>query len=696
MSVAKKTGIGYAIVLAMCVLFLICLMIGCYQADSEMSFDDTKQLAVEKREDGRERFYSVALPEAFANGQSLLFKSTHATVGVLLDDEVVYTFGTQKRIAGKSPGTYWHVVPLPDASDGRELTIHQTTVYNTFYGSAVSVRYGSRGDCLLALLSDSLYVMVTDAIVIMMGLVCLLMFAKAVKRNEQRGEIGFLWIGLFALTIALWSLRKCGFLQFLIPSAGILYFVDIQMLFLAVVPLNLFVHSLSRSKWRTGFLWMAAVYLAGVVIGTLLQLMGIMDIIEMLRGLHALIAFNAVYMLLAIHWESRENRGSMVGRLRGPLYTMIVFGILEMVYYYMPMMNGSSIFLPSGVMIFVLMLIWQQIEEHYQMLEEQKLLYYEKLAKTDMLTGALNRNAYEDMLKYLARRENGYGAVLFDLNDLKFINDHYGHEKGDEAIKCCYELIMTAFGEKGKCYRIGGDEFLVLLIDDESVEHGMAYFSELVARKKECLAFPFDVALGYAAFDAEKDGGLCDTIKRSDERMYLDKKRKKQAHSLDKENPQTGMNAQRPFLRYGGKGVLSSFGLFGDDLKRRIGRGVCDSLKDGIAAGIICHLRYIQRRSVGGIGDIGVVERGIVVPLQRAAHAIDRAAFGRGQRGLIPHKTSLRLRNRRTSGALAAAVWQSSAAKSGGRMNASFRMVNLPFPAFVAYSITWPVNIVYL
>lgn len=537
MSKGKKTMACYGAVLIACILFLIWVLIGHSHANDRLNFDNTNVLSTELQKEGRVQIYSSVLPETFEIGQSVMFKSTHAAVEVWLDDILVYTYATEKQDIGKSPGPYWHVVSLPAESEGRELAIRMTSVYNSIYGSDQDIHYGSRGDCILRLVGNFLPVLIINCVILMMGLISLLLFVSAGKRKEMRTGAGFLWIGIFALLIAFWSLRQCGFLQFLIPSGEFGYFVDVYTLFLMVPSLDLFVYSISRTKWKKGALWVVPVYLVGVVIGTVLQLAGVMDAFEMLRVLHVLMALNALYMFWVVYRECREYKGSVASRLRVPLYTMIAFGVLELVSYYFPMVGEVSIFLPLGAMVFILMLIWQQVEEYYRILEEQKLLFYEKLANTDMLTGALNRNAYENMLKHLASEEvqlAGYGIVLFDLNSLKQINDHYGHEKGDEAIKRCHDLILTAFGDKGNCYRIGGDEFLLLVSGEKDIEQKMVYFDELVAQNQERLDFPFSVALGYAAFDAEQDRDLNNTIRRSDAMMYKDKKKKKQVQHESK------------------------------------------------------------------------------------------------------------------------------------------------------------------
>ena len=82
----------------------------------------------------------------------------------------------------------------------------------------------------------------------------------------------------------------------------------------------------------------------------------------------------------------------------------------------------------------------------------------------------MNRNAYEDMVKYLEESDiklRTTGVVLFDLDNLKVINDNFGHEKGDEALKLCYQCISQAFQNVKNCFRIGGDEFAYVYHSDE-------------------------------------------------------------------------------------------------------------------------------------------------------------------------------------------------------------------------------------
>lgn len=140
-------------------------------------------------------------------------------------------------------------------------------------------------------------------------------------------------------------------------------------------------------------------------------------------------------------------------------------------FYYLRRFEQISILLSMGTMLFIIMLIWIQVSQYYdQYIQKQKVIYLQKIANMDMLTEAMNRNAYEDMVKYLDEGEiklRTTGVVVFDLDNLKVINDNFGHEKGDEALKLCYQCISQAFQNVKNCFRIGGDEFAYVYHSDE-------------------------------------------------------------------------------------------------------------------------------------------------------------------------------------------------------------------------------------
>ena len=98
-------------------------------------------------------------------------------------------------------------------------------------------------------------------------------------------------------------------------------------------------------------------------------------------------------------------------------------------------------------------------------------------SKIDNMTGLYNKNAYIQTVDKEIKVDARIGVVYFDLNGLKSINDKYGHEKGDELIIKFSKSIKKIIDEDISGYRIGGDEF-VILVDNASDERMKAIIEE--------------------------------------------------------------------------------------------------------------------------------------------------------------------------------------------------------------------------
>lgn len=100
------------------------------------------------------------------------------------------------------------------------------------------------------------------------------------------------------------------------------------------------------------------------------------------------------------------------------------------------------------------------ISHRLTLLNEQKRL--EQLSYTDDLTGVMNRNAFvRDQKKYEKECLDSYGVVYIDVNDMKGMNERYGHEYGDHILMDVARKMLFCFGPQ-EVYRIGGDEFVAL------------------------------------------------------------------------------------------------------------------------------------------------------------------------------------------------------------------------------------------
>lgn len=153
-------------------------------------------------------------------------------------------------------------------------------------------------------------------------------------------------------------------------------------------------------------------------------------------------------------------------------------------------------------------------------LEQRYRWELEKIAYIDSLTGLENRAAFTKEL--MAYEQNGNAAcVVADVNNLKLCNDRYGHLEGDKIISDAAECIYNAFDKLGKCYRIGGDEFCVLIPNTghEEIFAALGKMEELVDEKNTQRVMPLSIACGYAVRESS-DESMEHLFNRGDEMMY--------------------------------------------------------------------------------------------------------------------------------------------------------------------------------
>jgi len=167
---------------------------------------------------------------------------------------------------------------------------------------------------------------------------------------------------------------------------------------------------------------------------------------------------------------------------------------------------------------------------------KQYIDYINHLAYTDALTDAQNKTAYTDRTNRLDLeiKEGGakFAVVVLDLNNLKKMNDTYGHEYGDMLIVDAAGIIQKSFGRLS-VYRIGGDEFSVILTDEnyENYQKLLQKFKEEIVRfnaENKKYQTELQIACGVAVYIEGKDKNFGDVFRRGDKEMYENKKMLKQ------------------------------------------------------------------------------------------------------------------------------------------------------------------------
>lgn len=183
------------------------------------------------------------------------------------------------------------------------------------------------------------------------------------------------------------------------------------------------------------------------------------------------------------------------------------------------------------------------VERRYRQLDiDKRLRKAEAQAMTDGMTGLANRRQFDvDLARetsYTARHREPLALVLVDIDNLKVINDEFGHSSGDRAITWTAEGLRSAMRRSDRGFRIGGDEFALLLrgLDRESGLRAALRFIKAQAKRAlggESEAVRVTVSIGVAAADATNDYDVSDLFDRADRALYAAKRRPESQVEVD-------------------------------------------------------------------------------------------------------------------------------------------------------------------
>ena len=228
-------------------------------------------------------------------------------------------------------------------------------------------------------------------------------------------------------------------------------------------------------------------------------------------------------MMYAITWNEAGNKMIQVGIEPKRLLNEAKQNEVSNVVANMPVYKGMEILvvdadtkiLASCCMVYMLSKV---MKEKY---EKEKFRY---TSNTDELTRCYNRHAYEEDINKLDLTKE-WVYVSMDINGLKNANDSFGHAAGDELIRAAADCMKNSFSEHGKVYRVGGDEFVVIITKDiPQFENLLRAFEQRVASWHGEFVESMAVSYGYVFSSERKWNSIFDISKASDERMYESKK----------------------------------------------------------------------------------------------------------------------------------------------------------------------------
>ena len=288
-----------------------------------------------------------------------------------------------------------------------------------------------------------------------------------------------------------------------------------------IAMLSILVGVIALTGWRPGRTWsLLLAGLAALVIADIAYTLQVTD--AALPGgewINPIYLFAAVCLGAAV-WQPKEAaeitspHGDERREIVVPaVFAAVMIGLFAMQYN--SASGGLSTVLWVATMSAVIVRLAMSDRENRKLLEE---------VRTDSLTGLSNRGRMEGDLAAIFERggpEQPAMLYLFDLNGFKRYNDTFGHPAGDELLKRLGAALKAAVGEDGSAYRIGGDEFCLLLTCAESRFDAVARAAAAALAESD-RGVEVGSSWGAAAIPAEA-GDPSSALQLADVRMYAQK-----------------------------------------------------------------------------------------------------------------------------------------------------------------------------
>lgn len=461
--------------------------------------------------------------------QQIIFRTDNVRLKLWVNNQLIFQYGDRASLPENvlSPGNSWQSFISPGISQTDKITLEVQNIYldhvTTTYASLLTnIFFGYESQLIVQALSFHTLNMILSIGIICFGILALLaaVFLRNVTIKDERL---FFFSGL-CISIGIWGFISFDVQGYIFPFPIFNNSIDIASLLFTMFFLVGYVRSFFIER-VTIFIStiLASSLLILVVLLTLFQLCGISDYYEALTYIQiAGFAFSPL-MIICVIYEKILARNTMIQELFTSAF-ILAFGVFaDAIGNFFDIFPYMIWFRISYILFIILQFINLSKVIHNLFIDQGHMQVLEELAYRDGLTNVGNRTAYSKRIEQLTPQQL-HLVWVFDINNLKIINDSIGHEAGDYLIIQSADFLVKYF-HRDNIYRIGGDEFIV--IQDFTTSSDMKKFimhfeNEISLYQYTHLknSIYFSMAYGYAYLTQDDCRTFESIVSAADQRMY--------------------------------------------------------------------------------------------------------------------------------------------------------------------------------
>ena len=465
--------------------------------------------------------------DSTSNDMALLFRSRNMFVDIYVNDVLVSEDAREQSVIfGTSPGSRWHMIALDSSNPTITIRLEGTPCYTNVNGLIDNIYAGSTRDVYRIITSERFAGFILS---VFLQFICL--YAYVHKKFHIEKDL--LYLGEAAFFSAQWASAESLVWQLFFGYSEVFHLLGYLSLIVVPIPFGLLgSYRFKKGRMKTFSRIFSLVASINLLVTVPLHMLGIVEFHYTMKSTHILIVI--MLPLIACLLLSYTHADNIKGHrtLSYPAIIVLTISVLmALSKYYFGTHGDYTLYIRIALLCFLFCLILYQLNQVADLFAKGlKSDMIHAMALTDYLTGLYNRTAFAEHKKLfynaMIEQQIPIGVIQFDVNNLKYMNDTFGHEKGDELIKLTAEGLKNSFQRFGRCYRMGGDEFLVVLTgNDPEADYRLgiqllhSYCEEI--NQTNMSDFSFEVAHGFVL---SKGQVLEDVIKEADGKMYHNKR----------------------------------------------------------------------------------------------------------------------------------------------------------------------------
>ena len=402
------------------------------------------------------------LPEDY-NENTIAIRASIENVRIFIGGELRTVYDTKDtRPFGKNSASRYVFCETSGEDAGQELRIELQSFTEKYSGVVNTVYCGDKSDIWGYLFHSYFMVTMIAGFVLLAGLAVLIFSLVLGIVYKTRFDLEYL--GWCMILGAVWMLGESKLRQLFVSNASILSDMCFFAVMLCPVPVLFYIDSVQQGRYRKVYHVAECITCANLVICTVLQVLDVADFITTMLLSHLVIAGTFLTILITIirdiiRGTAKKYKLPLIG-----IVAVIIAVILEMTEVYRAV-SMSGIFVGAGLMVLLVVTLIQTTDHIHELeLARQR----EARESLDYLTGLPMRNKGEKLITEKMQKLEGYLGFA-DMDNLKKINDVYGHKAGDRALRLVGEMLTECMENAVIC-RLGGDEFLFYLPEVSEAE----------------------------------------------------------------------------------------------------------------------------------------------------------------------------------------------------------------------------------